>query len=162
MTTRIVCAWCGRPVGTPPSARDRSIEVSHGICPECAGELEFDVDPVEDLLRLTEIEVDALPIGLLELDPRGVVLRYNRSEEELSGLDRADVVGRDFFEEIAPCTAVRAFRGRFDALAARSIPARDRFEFVFRFAHGERRVSISMVHDPHEARILLLVKTSDA
>lgn len=162
MATRIVCAWCGRPVGTPPSARDPSIEISHGICANCVGTLERHAEPVEDLLRLTENEVDALPIGLLELDPQGIVLRYNRSEEELSDLDRADVVGRNFFEEIAPCAAVHAFRGRFDALAARSIPARDRFEFVFRFAHGERRVSISMVHDPHEARVLLLVKASDA
>ena len=66
----------------------------------------------------TDAELDALPFGVIALDRDGFVLRYNLYESRLARLDRNQVVGRNFFDEIAPCTRNEAFQGRFRALVA--------------------------------------------
>lgn len=57
----------------------------------------LDVDVLESVL-------DYLPIGAILLDDDGTILRFNRYEEQLSGLDREEAVGESFFSDIAPCT----------------------------------------------------------
>ena len=42
MPITIVCAWCGRPMGTKPGHAD--LPVSHSICPECARKLCVETD----------------------------------------------------------------------------------------------------------------------
>ena len=56
-----------------------------------------------------------LPLGLLELDPQGVVVRYAAPAEERSTALAKDIVGRDFFSEIVPAGRVAEFRARFRA-----------------------------------------------
>ena len=55
--------------------------------------------------------IDALPLGLLELDPMGTVIRYS----PMTGvsLRREGVVGRDFFTEVMPAEQSYGFRARF-------------------------------------------------
>jgi len=60
-----------------------------------------------------EKELDSLPYGVIQLDAQGTVLRYNAYEEGLSGLTRQKVVGKNFFKQIAPCTDMQEFYGRF-------------------------------------------------
>ena len=48
--------------------------------------------------------LDDLPFGLIRLDDAHRIVAYNRFESELSGLTPAKVLGRSFFEEVAPCT----------------------------------------------------------
>ncbi len=82
---------------------------------------------------LSSMELDALPYGMIQLDSRGVVLRYSSAEARLSGLDAGDTVGRDFFREVAPCTQVAEFYGRFqDGVRARQLDVVFNFRFEFR------------------------------
>ena len=83
--------------------------------------------------HLEEHEVDALPFGLLELDSTGVVRRYNRAEEALTGRDRHAVIGRSFFSEVAPCTAVETFGGRYKEMVRADQTTHESFDFVFNF-----------------------------
>lgn len=151
---RVVCAWCGRELGeggaggTPLS--------SHGMCAHCAEE--SGVFPVERLLSLSRAEYDLLPIGVVELDVEGTVLAYNRAEERLSGFGHERFVGRNFFRDVAPCTAVREFEGRFREIVAAAEPADEEFAFVFRFAAGPRLMLIHMMYDAGRDRVLLAVK----
>jgi photoactive yellow protein len=50
---------------------------------------------------------DNLPLGVVVLDARGTVVIYNQAEERLANRSRAQVMGRDFFIEVAPCMNVR-------------------------------------------------------
>ena len=54
---------------------------------------------------------DALPLGLLELDPAGIVIRYAPTPR--ASLRRESVVGRDFFTEVMPAEQLYGFRARF-------------------------------------------------
>lgn len=101
--------------------------------------------PPDDLRaadHLTAPELDALPYGMIQLDARGTVLRYSRAESRLSGRAGAECVGRNFFHDIAPCTRVAEFLGRFKAgVAAQQLDE----VFAFRFAFDPPRdVRISL------------------
>lgn len=113
--------------------------------------------------RLSPEQLDKLPYGLITLDATGRVVHYNDTESRLVGLPKNRVVGRPFFGEIAPCTRVREFEGRFFELARD--PARVRvvtFDFVFRFSSGDQAVSV--VITPSRVRgqfhVALLRRTS--
>lgn len=60
--------------------------------------------PVE--LPVLKSLFDVLPSGVVLMNRDTEVLFYNRYEEQLSGRDRLDVVGKRFFEQVAPCTQV--------------------------------------------------------
>ncbi len=95
--------------------------------------------------QLTPDKLDGLPYGLITLDARGRVIHYNDTESRLVGLPKDRVIGRNFFREIAPCTRIREFEGRFNELAADPFGIRvQSFDFVFKFARGEQHVSVVM------------------
>lgn len=62
-------------------------------------------DPTLDAMLdgASEAALDQLPFGVVGLDEEGRVDRYNTHEERNSGLARDQVVGRQFFFDVAPC-----------------------------------------------------------
>ena len=94
---------------------------------------------------LTAEELDALPVGAIQLDDAGIIVSYNKAEERISGRSAAEVVGKNFFSEVAPCTRVKRFYGAFQT----GIERRDLnevFDFTFRFPSGTREVRIRMIY----------------
>ncbi|GAB4533211.1 MAG: PAS domain-containing protein [Haliangiales bacterium] len=57
--------------------------------------------------------LDQLSFGVVRLDSSLTVLAYNQPESKLSGLSPEQVIGRDFFTEVAPCTNNKLVAGRF-------------------------------------------------
>jgi photoactive yellow protein len=115
----------------------------------------FDPEGIDDR---SDGELDALSFGVIALDEEGTILRYNLYESRFARLDRNQVVGRNFFSEIARCTRTPEFEGRFRAFAADPAGARvERFQFVFDFKFGAQDVSIELVRVPEVARFYLLV-----
>ena len=110
------------------------------------------------LLSLSEEEVNALPFGLITLDPEGTVLRYNKAEASLSGLDPARVVGLNFFEQVAPCTRVKEFAGLYREMVQAQRTQSWEFNFTFRFRGGEKRVHIRLAYFPEWRKGLILVE----
>ena len=90
-------------------------------------------------------QLDSLPFGAIELDPSGVVLTYNRFESQFAGRAPSEVVGKNFFSEVAPCTRVRRFHGAFeDGVERREL--NEVFDFTFNFPAGQRLVRIRMLY----------------
>ena len=66
--------------------------------------LSFEATELYDLLvQQTAEERDALPFGVIELDAELVCQAYNQTESRFSGLSPERVIGRQFFELVAPC-----------------------------------------------------------
>ena len=122
-------------------------------------------DPLESaeaLTALTPSEIDDLPFGYIALTRDGTILRYNRYEASLSRLDPRSVIGKNFFSEVAPCTQVKEFEGKFRAFANRdSGPAMLSFDFVFAFRHGLQNVRIGMVRSPANDEVIMTVNRYD-
>ena len=70
-------------------------------------------DIVDILNRATPDQLDQASFGVVGLQRGGRVTVYNRFEEQLAGLSRDDVLGKDFFVDIAPCTNNFMVRERF-------------------------------------------------
>lgn len=149
---RVVCAWCSRVTKEGPAHEP----VSHGICATCAAA--SGMFEIENVHTLDEAGMDDLPWGSVRLDETGRVLAYNRAEEQLAGTLRGGVVGRNFFSEVAPCTGVREFGGRYAQVVARGGGPPECFAFIFRFARGDLLVDISMSYDPVRSEGTLLVR----
>ncbi len=151
MAVQVLCAWCN----TTIREGDAHKESSHGICFACVQGM--GLFPTEDIGGLSQEQLDALPIGVIELDRSGVVRRYNATEARAAGLDAQRVVGRHFFTEVAPCTSVQGFRGRCEQMLQSPHSQRDELDFVFRFRTGDRLAHLVFSWDPNAGRLTILV-----
>lgn len=154
-TSTVLCAWCGTQLATSPMV-DEAAPVWFGICQTCSTK-HGNVFPVQNLHSLNQAEYDALPVGALLLDDEATVLAYNSAEEALTGLKREAVIGRNFFTDIAPCTRVQSFEGTFQDMVKHHETARTAFDFVFRFAGGDRFVHIAIAYVAEQRRAVILV-----
>ena len=102
----------------------------------------FEESDTERLDAMSGIEFDDLPFGVIRLDTNGIVLAFNRTESEYSGIRQQHVIGRHFFREIAPCTNTAKFLGKFkEAVAKGRIDAV--FDYTFtRFSEPAVRIHI--------------------
>jgi photoactive yellow protein len=67
---------------------------------------------------LDDRALDALPFGVVALDPRMMVVRMNRTESEASGIQRWRALGRDFFHDVAPGPTNQSLAEHVRAFAA--------------------------------------------
>ena len=99
---------------------------------------------IENVLsKLTPKEIDQLAFGAVQLDARGTVLQYNAAEASITGRNSADVIGKNFFRDVAPCTDSPAFKGAFDAGVRRG-DLNTMFEYVFDYRMAPTKVKIHM------------------
>lgn len=113
---------------------------------------------LDDLSNLTPVEIDSLPFGYIALAPDGAIRKYNRFEADLARKDPQEVLGRNFFREVAPCTQVQEFEGRFRDFASGTSPEPAlAFDFEFRFRHGTQAVRIGLVRSPLAQEVIVTV-----
>src|SRR5215213_8222075 len=104
--------------------------------------------------------LDLLPYGIIVVDEVGTVLYYNAREEQIAGRRRADVLGRNFFSDVAPCSQVREFYGRFKETMRRAGLVAD-FHFHFPFPGRPREVEITLTSFQKDGSNLCLISVSD-
>ena len=104
--------------------------------------------------------LDLLPYGIIVVDETGTILYYNAREEQIAGRRRADVLGRNFFSEVAPCSQVREFYGRFKETMSRAGLVAD-FHFHFPFPGRPREVEITLTSFQKDGSNLCLISVSD-
>lgn len=100
---------------------------------------------LERAKTLTGGDLDALPIGVIVVDRSATILEYNSYERTLARMGDRTIIGLNFFRDIAPCTAVRDFEGRFETFLDSHDTSIEPFQFVFPFPHGHQRVSVIFV-----------------
>lgn len=104
--------------------------------------------------------LDLLPYGIIVVDERGAILYYNAREEQIAGRRREDVIGKNFFTEVAPCTYVQEFYGRFrETMQTAGLVAS--FHFRFPFPGRAREVEISLNSFQQAGAYLCLISVSD-
>jgi photoactive yellow protein len=148
----VICAWCEAEL----KSGNLQSQPSHGICLSCMAVAAG--DPIEDLSHAPPELLDVLPFGAIQLAGDGTIVAYNRSESALSGLAPENVIGKNFFRDVAPCTSVKEFVGRYETLRAKRDNGRARMRFVFRFARGAKLVEIVMVYRAATDTATLLVR----
>jgi photoactive yellow protein len=115
----------------------------------------------ENLFELSATEVDDLPFGLISVDHEGNIEQYNSYESRLARLSKERVIGRNFFRDVAPCTAVQEFMGRFERFARDGGDGAESFDYVFSFAFGVQHVNITFLRSSKNKQIKILVNRYD-
>jgi len=96
------------------------------------------LEQLESITRMQEEELDALPFGAIRLDPKGTIL-----SSRLTGRDPSKVAGRNFFTDVAPCTNVQAFAGRFrEGMEKKELHAIFPYRFDFKMAPRDVTVTL--------------------
>jgi len=105
-----------------------------------------------------DAQLDELAFGVICLDDRGTIVKYNLAEARLARLDRSRVLGRDFFREVAPCTATPEFEGKFREFLGGREP-RTSFPYVFDFKFGAQEVQVELVRasSSHGRRVFVCI-----
>lgn len=95
------------------------------------------------LAGMSEADIDKLAFGAIQLDEKGTVLTYNLAEGEITGRNPQEVIGRNFFTEVAPCTNSPEFYGKFKAgVASGKLSAM--FEYTFDYQMQPTKVKVHM------------------
>jgi photoactive yellow protein len=112
---------------------------------------------LEEIDRMSEGELDALPFGAIRLDKEGKILSYNMTESKLTGRDPKRVIGRNFFTEVAPCTNVQAFAGRFREGIAKG-EMHIIFPYRFDFQMAPRDVTVTLFYSAQTGTAWVFVR----
>ena len=106
---------------------------------------------------LTEQELEKLPFGAIQLDTTGRILRFNGFESQISGVLKEQAVGKLFFTEIAPCTNVKEFYGRFrDGVARKRL--HEKFRYHYSFKRNPMDVTITLFYSDLTQSIWVFVR----
>jgi photoactive yellow protein len=113
------------------------------------------VDEADRLAKISPRDLDGLPYGAILLDESGRILSYNDTESRMARLPIEAVLGRNFFTEVAPCTRVKEFEGRFRALASgQGLPVVS-FDFIFPFPFGAQRVAVLLTRGANPGTVIM-------
>ena len=116
---------------------------------------------LESIGRMNEQELDGLPFGAIRLDKDGKVLSYNATEGKLTGRDPKVVIGKNFFQDVAPCTNVQAFAGRFrEGVAKKEMHVI--FPYRFDFQMAPRDVSVTLFYSKQTDSAWVFVREAQA
>ena len=106
--------------------------------------IRFASDDIENKLsQMGDKELDNLAFGAIQLDKSGKILSYNAAEGDITGRKPDDVLGKNFFTEVAPCTNSDEFYGRFKK-GVQSENLNDLFEYVFDYKMKPTKVKVHM------------------
>ncbi len=116
--------------------------------------------PGDDLLEsadaMTPDELDRLPYGMIQLDATGRILKYNAVESRLASLDQQSQIGKHFFTEVAPCTKVQAFHGRFKEGVLRE-QLDVTFKYHFAFKQSPRDVTVRLFYSRRTRSVWVMI-----
>jgi photoactive yellow protein len=119
------------------------------------------IQELQSIDKMDEQQLDELPFGAIRLDTSGKVLSYNAAEAKLTGRDPKRVIGRNFFTEVAPCTNVKAFAGRF----REGVDKGDMhviFPYRFDFEMAPRDVSVTLFYSQQTSTAWVFVREAGA
>lgn len=101
---------------------------------------------LERVDHLKAEELNSLPFGAIQLDIKGTILRFNTYEASLTGRKPESVIGRNFFDDVAPCTNVREFAGKFHEGMQRK-ELHEVFPYLFDFKMAPRNVTVTLFYN---------------
>jgi len=85
--------------------------------------ISFGAEDIENILaKMTKTQLDKLAFSTIQLDKTGKILSYNATEGEITGRNPKEVIGKNFFTEVAPCTCRPEFYGAFLEGIKKDIP----------------------------------------
>jgi methyl-accepting chemotaxis protein len=106
--------------------------------------VKFDASELDEAMSsMKQEDLDNLSFGVVELDKDGNIVKYNSAEGDITGRDPKEVIGRSFFNEVAPCTKSPVFYGKFNEGVTKD-DLNVMFDYTFDYNMAPTKVKIQM------------------
>ena len=92
---------------------------------------------------MDDSQLDNVAFGAIQLDAEGKILQYNAAEGDITGRDPKEVIGKNFFKDVAPCTDSPEFYGKFKE-GVQSGNLNTMFEYTFDYQMTPTKVKVHM------------------
>jgi photoactive yellow protein len=109
---------------------------------------------IDQLDAADDAALDGLTFGVVAMSEDGTVTGYNMEESRLSGLARENVVGRNFFSSVAPCTNNFLVAHRFKTEPVLDVV----IDYVFTAYIRPTAVRLRLLKQPARRRMYLAVE----
>jgi photoactive yellow protein len=117
----------------------------------------FGAKDVDNILQREPQRAEFLPFGAVLLDRAGKILKYNQAEGLIAGRNPADVMGKLFFTDVAPCAKGKRFYGEFLRFSSTGV-LNVMLDYEFDYKMKAVRVRIHMKSAPDGQSCWLFVK----
>lgn len=107
--------------------------------------INFGSDDMGNIMaKLGDAKINELAFGAIKLDSNGNILSYNQAEGDITGRDPKEVIGKNFFTDVAPCTNQPEFFGKFKQ-GIQQDKLNTMFEYVFDYKMKPTKVKVHMM-----------------
>lgn len=103
--------------------------------------LPFGSNDIDNILQREPHRAESLAFGAILVDRKGIISKYNAAESYIAKRTPEDVIGKSFFDDIAPCAKGKRFHGEF--LKFRRSGAVDTL-FDYEFDYKMERVAVKI------------------
>lgn len=117
----------------------------------------FGTQDIDNILSREPQRAESLPFGAVLLDRSGKIVKYNQAEGLIAGRNPSEVMGKDFFNEIAPCAKGKRFHGEFLKFH-RSGQVNVMFDYKFAYKGANVGVKIHLKSQPDGQHCWIFVK----
>ena len=117
----------------------------------------FGSQDIDNILSREPQRAEYLPFGAVMLDRNGTIVRYNKSESVIASRVPEDVIGKNFFNEVAPCAKGKRFHGEFLKFHQTG-QINVMFDYKFAYKGANVAVKIHMKAQPDGQHCWLFVK----
>ncbi len=117
----------------------------------------FGSQDVDNILQREPNRAETLPFGAILLDRQGNIQKYNQAEGIIAGRDPSEVIGKNFFNDIAPCAKGKRFHGEFLKFY-KSGQINTLFDYEFEYKMKPVQVRIHLKSAPDGQTCWLFVK----
>ncbi len=106
-------------------------------------------------------DLDRLEFGVIGIDEKSIVRRYNQFESRLSRLSQDQVIGRHLFLAVAPCMNNPLVAGRIEAAQRSHVPLDESMSYVLSFRFAPVAVDLRLLCSPGATHSYLLIAVKD-
>jgi photoactive yellow protein len=117
----------------------------------------FGSQDIDNILSREPQRAEYLPFGAVMLDRTGTIVRYNKAEGLIASRVPEDVIGKNFFGDIAPCAKGKRFHGEFLKFHQTG-QINVMFDYKFAYKGAQVAVKIHMKSQPDGQHCWLFVK----
>lgn len=112
---------------------------------------------IDNILSREPGRAEYLPFGAILLDRNGGIVKYNKAEGLIAGHDPSSVIGKNFFNVIAPFAKGKRFHGEFLKFN-RTGRVNTLFDYEFGHKGAKVKVRIHLKSQPDGQTCWLFVK----
>lgn len=106
--------------------------------------VQFGSNDIENkLASMDKDQLDNVAFGAIQLDASGKILQYNAAEGDITGRSPDQVIGKNFFTDVAPCTNSPEFKGKF-VQGVKEGNLNTMFEYTFDYEMKPTKVKVHM------------------